>query len=391
MAIRLSDRMTNVSYEIRDIMVRAKKVEASGKKIHYFNIGDPNKFGFAPPQHITDAVKEALSDRKYSAYCPSKGDPELCGAIGKIEGISGDDITIHSGLSEGIEFLIQALVNPGEHVLLPSPSYPLYITKLRILGGGENYYPCDSEFVPDLDAIRNSINEKTRAIVVINPNNPTGASYPRKTLEGIANIAAEFKLPIIADEIYDRLTLDEEHAVNMRDVISSDQLLISGNGISKNFTYPGARVGYLAFHGDGIEVLRDAIVKFCNQRLSVNWEMQRGALAAFTMPESHIADFKVALRLRRDIVHKRLNEITGLSCVRPKAAFYAFPKVESANFKDDREFVYQLLEETGVLVIPGSSFSPLLGEKHFRVVFLASPAELNEAFFKIEHFMKGAH
>ena len=379
--------MANVSYEIRDIMARAKKVEATGRKIHYFNMGDPNKFGFAPPKHVTDAIKEALSDKKYSAYCPSKGDPQLCDAIGKIEGVGGEDVTIHSGLSEGIEFLVSALVNPGEHALLPSPSYPLYITKLRILGGGENYYQCDSEFVPDVEALRDRINEKTRAIVVINPNNPTGASYPRKALKGIADLAAEHKLPVIADEIYDRLTLDEEHAVNMRDVASPDQMVVSGNGISKNFIYPGARVGYLAFHGEGIGVLRDAIVKLCNQRLSINWEMQRGALAAFSMPEHHLEGFRSALRLRRDIVHKRLNEVPGLSCVKPRAAFYAFPKVESAAFKDDRDFAYRLLEETGVLVVPGSSFSPVLHEKYFRLVFLSQPDELNEAFSKLERFM----
>ncbi|MCX6770024.1 MAG: aminotransferase class I/II-fold pyridoxal phosphate-dependent enzyme [Candidatus Micrarchaeota archaeon] len=388
MALQLSDRMASVSYEIRDIIARAKKVEAGGRKIHYFNIGDPNSFGFAPPQHVTDAVMAALSDKKYSAYCPSKGDPQLCDAIGKIEGLGGEDVTIHSGLSEGIEFLMSALVNPGEHVLLPSPSYPLYITKLRILGGGENYYPCDSEFVPDIDAMRARINGKTRAIAVINPNNPTGASYPRKILKGVADLAAEFKLPIIADEIYDRLTLDEGHAVNMRDVASPDQLLVSGNGISKNFIYPGARVGYLAFHGEGIGKLRDAIVKLCNQRLSINWEMQRGALAAFTLPESHLGEFRAALRLRRDIVHKRLNEIPGISCVKPKAAFYSFPKVEAASFKDDREFTYSLLEETGVLVVPGSNFSPILGEKHFRLVFLAQPSELEEAMSKLDGFMR---
>lgn len=387
MAIVLADRMAKVSYEIRDIVARARKVQATGKKIHWFNIGDPNQFGFKPPEWITAAIRAALDDPKYSAYCPSEGDAELRAAVGKIEGVPADYITIHSGLSEGIDFLFQALVNPGENILLPSPSYPLYNTKLRVNGGEDNFYQTDKEFVPIVDDIRKKINSKTKAIVVINPNNPTGAVYPHSILQEIVNIAGEHKLPIIADEIYDKMTIDEDHSVNLRS-LTKELPLISGNGISKNFIYPGARVGYLAFHGEGIEPLRDAIVKLCNARLSVNWEMQRGALAAFTMPMEHLQKTRDELRKRRDLLYKEINEIPGIHLAKPKAAFYSFPKVETSKFATDKEFVYSLLEETGVLVVPGSAFSPVLPGKYFRLVFLAPPEELHEAIGKIASFMK---
>jgi len=387
MAITLSEKMAHVSYEIRDIVVRAKKVQASGKKVHWLNIGDPNQFGFSPPKHVTEGIIAALHDKKYSAYCPSEGDPELREAIGRLEGVPAENVTVHNGLSEGIDFLFQALLNPGENIMMPSPCYPLYITKLKASGGHENYYQCDENFIPQTDEIRRGINSKTQAIVLINPNNPTGATYPRKILEEIVNIAGEHNLPIIADEIYDRMTIDSERSINMRE-LSKDVPLVSGNGISKNFLYPGARVGYLALRGNGIEELRGALVKLCNQRLSVNWEMQRGALAAYTGPMDHIAKTREELRIRRDIVYNGFNSMPGISCVKPSAAFYAFPKVELDSFKTDKEFAYSLLDETGVLVVPGSAFAPSIRGKYFRLVFLAPPDELHEALSKIERFVE---
>ena len=387
MAIVLADRMESISYEIRDIVARARMVQAKGKKIHWFNIGDPNQFGFKPPEWVTSAIIAALHEPKYSAYCPSEGDPDLREAVAKIEGVTSDYVTIHSGLSEGIDFLFQALVNPGENILLPSPSYPLYNTKLRVSGGTDNYYQTDREFIPDTDDMRKKINAKTKAIVVINPNNPTGVVYSRSVLQEIVNIAGEAGVPLIADEIYDKMTIDENHSINLR-TLTKELPLISGNGISKNFIYPGARVGYLALHGEGMDPLRDALVKLCNQRLSVNWEMQRGALAAFTMPMAHLEKARSELRVRRDIIYKELNAINGITCAKPTAAFYSFPKIETSKFKDDRQFVYSLLEETGVLVVPGSAFSPILPGKFFRLVFLAPPEELHEAIGKIEKFVK---
>jgi len=387
MAFFVSSRMSKVSYEIRDIVGRARKVQATGKKIHWFNIGDPNQFGFKPPEWMTDAIRDALSDSKYSGYCPSEGDAELRAAIARIEGVAPDFVTIHSGLSEGIDFLMQALVDPGDNVLLPSPSYSLYNTMLAVCGGTENYYSLDEQFNPDVDDLRRKINSRTKAIVIINPNNPTGAVYPESTLRKIADVASEFGLPIISDEIYSMTALNGDKVVSMAD-ICKDVPLVVGNGVSKNFIYTGARVGYLAFHNNGSELLRDACVKLCNARLSVNWEMQRGALAAFTHPPDHIPTYRAELRKRRDVIFKGLNSIEGISCAKPKAALYSFPKVETSKFKTDKEFVYSLLEETGVLVVPGSGFSPVLKDKHFRLVFLAPPEELEEAVGKIGDFAR---
>ncbi len=374
-------------HEVRDIVARARRVQSTGKKIHWFNIGDPSKFGFRPPPHVTAAVREALNEPKYSGYCPSEGDPQLREAIGKREGVDASNAVITSGLSEGIDFLFQALLDPGDNVLLSSPTYGLYTTKAKILGAQPNFFGCDGDFNPIPEDVRKKINSRTRAMVIINPNNPTGANYPRSVLQELVNIAGEHKLPIIADEIYDMLALDEPPAVNLRS-LTGELPLISGNGISKNFLYPGARVGYLAVHGQGADELSSMLVKFCNQRLSVNWEMQRGALAAFTLPATHIEETVRQLRARRDVIFKGLNSIEGISCVKPRGAFYAFPKVETGKFATDKEFVYALLEETGVLVVPGSAFSPVLGGKHFRLVFLAPPEELQETMGKIGDFMK---
>ncbi len=385
--ITLSQRSSKVKYEIRDIVLRAKKVQATGKKIHWFNIGDPNIFGFKPPAHVTSAIVAALGDSKYTSYCPSQGDPDLISAVAKKEGVGNDSVFVTSGLSEGIDFVFQALLDRGDNVLLPSPSYPLYTTKCEVLEAVPNFYGCDSEWNPIVEDIRKKINSRTKAIVVINPNNPTGANYSKKTLQEIADLASEYKLPIIADEIYDQMTLDSEKAHNMRD-FKPDTVLISGNGISKNYLYPGARVGFLAVHNDAEGILSSALLKFCNARLSVNWEMQRGALAAVTGNHDHIAKTVPELRKRRDVVVKRVGEIKGLSVASPKAAFYSFVKVESEKFATDKEFVYSLLENTGVLVVPGSSFSPVLDGKYFRLVFLASEPELNEAFDKISAYLK---
>jgi len=380
--------MSQVSYEIRDIVVRAKQAEKKGKRMHWMNIGDPNKFDFLPPKHVRDAAAEAARSGKYSSYCPSAGDEELREAVGKIEGVPSEHVFITSGLSEGIDFLFTALFEQGDGVLLPNPTYPLYVSKARVHGTKDAYYPSDENFIPIPEEFRKHVNEKTRAIVVVNPNNPTGATYPRKVLKEIANVAAEFKIPLIADEIYDQLTLDSGHSVNMRDVAGEDVLLITGNGISKNYLYPGARVGYLAIRGPGAEELSGAIQKLCNSRLSVNWEMQRAALAAFTHPNLQLAETKRKLRERRDILMGRFSEMRGVHCAKPTAAFYALPKFEGTKFKNDKEFVYSLIDETGVVFVPGSAFSPHLDGIYARLVFLPQPEELNEALGKLGDFLK---
>ncbi len=381
--IEASKRSELVSYPIRDIVQEAKKLEKQGIQMIWLNIGDPAPFGFRPPQHVLDAAADALK-QNYSGYAPSDGDPELKRTVAEYEKVAPEDVFITAGLSEGIDFLFQALVDPGRNIILPTPTYPLYLTKERISYGTVEFYDCDEHFEPDLDSMRKNITSYTKAILVINPNNPTGAVYSRKTLEGIIDIAGEFKLPIISDDVYDQMVFDGE-MTHMRD-ICKDVPVVCGNSLSKNYIYPGARVGYLAFHGEAWGKMKDAMQRLCNQRLSVNWEMQRAYIAAIKGPHDHIQKFNAELRKRRDVVMRRVNEIEGLSTSSPKGAFYAFINVEGP-WKDDKEFVHGLLRH-GVVTVPGSGFAPKMQGKAFRMVFLPKPEQLDEAFNRIDKFMK---
>ena len=381
--IEPSTRSELVSYPIRDIVQEAKRLEKQGTEMIYLNIGDPAPFGFRPPQHILDAAAEALR-QNYSGYAPSDGDPELKSVVADYEKVAPEDVFITAGLSEGIDFLFQAMVDPGRNIILPVPTYPLYLTKERISYGTVEFYDCDEKFEPDMDSLRKNITRYTRAILVINPNNPTGAVYSRKTLEGIINIAGEHKLPIISDDVYDQMVFDGE-ITHMRE-ICKDVPVVCGNSLSKNYIYPGARVGYLAFHNGGWEKIKDAVQRLCNQRLSVNWEMQRAYIAAIKGPHEHINHFNSELRKRRDILVRRVKEIEGLSVAPPKGAFYSFIKVEGP-WKNDLEFVRGLLKQ-GVVTVPGSGFAPKMPGKYFRLVFLPRPEQLDEAFDRIEKFMR---
>ena len=307
--VRVADRMAHVSYPIRDIVLQARQIEARGQAMHWFNIGDPNRFDFAPPPWVTKAIHTALDNPSFSGYAPSEGDPDLRAALAKSESLPIERIFISSGLSEGLSFILQALMDPGDDVLLPSPNYPLYASLSRVLGGVENLYTCDAHWQPDVEDMRKKITKRTRAIVVINPNNPTGAVYPRKTLKAILDLAGEHHLPVVADEIYDKLVLDPSTSPGPMHLLAPDVPVIRGCGLSKNFFYPGARVGWLALHGPGLEGLSGALTRLCNARLSVNWEMQRGAIAAVQHAPDHLPPALAKLRARRDLISRRLNEI----------------------------------------------------------------------------------
>src|SRR3989338_2492372 len=377
-----------VSYPIRDIVQEAKLLEKQGKNMIYLNIGDPAPYGFRPPKHILDAAREALT-QNYSGYAPSDGDPELKKVVAEYEGVTPEDVFICAGLSEGIDFLFQAMVDPGRNIILPSPTYPLYLTKQRISFGSELFYESDENWEPDVHDLRRKINKYTRAILVISPNNPTGAVYSRKTLKYIVDVAGEHGLPIIADDAYEQLIFEGE-SVNLRE-LCNDVPLVSGNSLSKNYIYPGARVGYLAFHGHNWEKVKDAVQRLCNQRLSVNWEMQRAGIAAINGGNEHVKKFNAELKLRCDLLDKRIKEIDGLKMVKPKGTFYAFIEVEQSamkKWKSDWAFVRALLHE-GVVVVPGTGFtSTLPGRMFFRIVFLPSLEKLGEALDRIEKFMK---
>jgi len=386
--IEASKKSDLVSYPIRDIVQEAKLLEKQGKDMIYLNIGDPGQYGFRPPKHILDAAKEALA-QNYSGYAPSDGDPELKQVVAQYENVQPDDVFICAGLSEGIDFLFQAMVDPGRNIILPSPTYPLYLTKQRISFGSELFYESDENWEPDVHDLRRKINKYTRAILVISPNNPTGAVYSRKTLKEIVDIAGEHGLPIISDDAYEMLVFEGEN-VNLRE-LCKDVPLVSGNSLSKNYIYPGARVGYLAFHGHRWDKVKDAMQRLCNQRLSVNWEMQRAGIAAIKGDKKHVKEFNNELKKRCDLLDKRIKEIDGLKMAKPKGTFYAFVEIENhakKKWKSDWAFVRALLHE-GVVVVPGSGFTSTMPDRmFFRLVFLPDLEKLGESLDRIEAFMK---
>ncbi|MDO8428168.1 MAG: aminotransferase class I/II-fold pyridoxal phosphate-dependent enzyme [Candidatus Diapherotrites archaeon] len=377
-----------ISYPIRDIVQEAKVLQKQGKDMIYLNIGDPGPYGFRPPQHILDAAEKALH-ANYSGYAPSDGDPELKQVIADYEKVQSDDVFVCSGLSEGIDFLFQAMVDPGRNIILPSPTYPLYLTKQRMSFGSEVFYESDENWEPDVEDMRKKINKYTKAILVVSPNNPTGAVYSKKTLQDIVNLAGEFKLPIISDDAYELLVFDGSSS-NLRD-LCKEVPIVNGNSLSKNYIYPGARVGYIAFRGEGWDKIKDAVQRLCNQRLSVNWEMQRAYIAAIQGNTDHVTQFNSELKKRCDVLDQRIKAIPGLKMVKPKGAFYAFVEVEAPfknKWKSDWAFVRALLHE-GVVVVPGTGFTSTLHDRmFFRIVFLPPVEKLNQALDRIENFMK---
>ena len=391
--VRLSEKVGTISYAIRD-MVPLYEAAVRGEKTGYsFNIGDPGLWGFKPLHLITKAEIKAIESEKYTGYAPSTGDPQLREAIASCERLPQERVFVTSGLSEGIMFAVRALLDPGDNFLLPSPGYSLYNSLMRISGCTDNYYCTDKNFQPDIEDMKSKINERTKAIVLINPNNPTGAVYGRKLIEQIVEVAAEARIPIISDEIYSKLVLDGQEFVSVKDV-SGDHPVIVGGGTSKNFMYPGARVGYLALHGKGMEELSDAIFKLCNQRLSVNWIAQRGALAAYTagaeILESFLSPLRKALLERRDAAYEGLSSIPRIRCVKPSAAFYIFPQIDltGSRFKNDKEFALAAVKEEGVFIVYGADFSPILPGDFFRLVFLAPPGYLEAGIGRLRYFVE---
>lgn len=375
-----------VKYAIRDVVLEAKKEEEKGKEVLYLNIGDPAAYDFSPPQCIMDGIKKAL-DGPYKGYSFSLGDPELREEIAKLEGCSPEEVFVTAGLSEGVDFGLRILLDPGDSILLPNPTYPLYPTKVEVFGAKAQFYECDGEWVPDAEDIRRKINEKTKGIVVINPNNPTGAVYPLKVLKEIGDIAAEHDLAVFADEVYDHVIFDEVEMHKLKDIVK-DVPVFSGNSLSKNFLYPGSRVGYVAVHHDAGGAFLDAFTRMCNQRLSVNWEFQRGAIEAYKGGFGFLKPELEKLKKRRDIVCKRIEEIPGLSIHAPQAAMYGFVKVEGYK-GTDWDFVYDLLRSEGVLVVPGSAFyKNHPDELYFRTTLLPDEKTLEAAMGKLEKFMK---
>lgn len=385
-------RVENIRYAIRDVVGLANQVKAGGKEMCFLNIGDPNIFGFQPPRHMLDAVYQAMIDN-HNGYSPSPGIEEAREAIrrqaerSKIRAVR--DILVTQGASEAIELCLTGLLEPGDNVLLPLPGYPLYSSVLAKLSAKVNPYYLNEEDDWNLDIadIESRINEKTRAIVVINPNNPTGAIYPKETLLEIIELARRHNLVLFSDEIYDKLVFDGMEYTSMAS-LCDDVPVVTFNGLSKSYIVPGFRIGWAIISGPE-ELMKDYIEgvnKMVRARLSANHPMQYAIKAALDGPQDHIPAMLNDLKKRRDITVSMLNEMEEFDCKVPKGAFYAFPSLHIPD--EDEDFVKDLIRETGVVTVHGSGFGQKPGSKHLRIVFLPDEKLLERAYGSIRDFVR---
>ena len=389
--MKVSKKVVGVEYAIRDIVLAARKVEQTGMKVDYLNIGDPVQFGFQPPDNVKQALIDSIKNGE-NYYSTSEGLLELREEIAKKENAKGlsitaDDVLITNGVSEGLDMVISSIVEEGDEVLLPGPYYPPYASYVRLHGGVPVEFSVDlNNSTPDIDDIKSKITSKTVAICLISPNNPTGVVFNENALKELVDIANEHNLYIICDEIYDQIIFDDKFVGIGK--VAGDSPVIILNGFSKVHLMSGWRIGYIAFNrSPQLEELREHLPKLARVRIATSLPVQYAALESLRGSQNYISDFVIEMKKHRDLVVKRLNEMPGLSCSNPKGAFYAFPKIEDNKFGNDQEFVTKLLESKGVLTVHGSGFGEQYGSGHFRLVYLPSLEILDSAMNKIEEFV----
>jgi alanine-synthesizing transaminase len=392
-----SRRARGVEYAIRDVMVKADELKRSGKEILYLNIGDPVKYDFDTPAHIKRALQKAVEDGS-NYYAPSQGLRELREAIvekeRRVNGaqLDADNVVVTTGISEAILFLMASVINPGDEVLIPGPCYSPYLAYAKFFEGVPITYRTIEErgWTPDLSDIETKITNRTRLILIINPNNPTGSVYSRDEIRKILQLAAANNIPIAADEIYDRIIYDTEFCSVAS--LAKDVPLIGLNGFSKAYLMTGWRLGYIYLQDpdERLADIWDGIMRLSRVRLSASTPAQVAGVEALQGPQDHVTEMVSRLKKRRDFSLKRLGEIRGLSATKPSGAFYIFPKINQigTTWRSDQEFVSELLNETGVLVVHGSGFDPTYGKDHFRMVFLPEESTLERAFGAIDNFMR---
>ena len=392
-SIPVASRIGGFAYAIRNIVVEARKVEAAGRKVRYLNIGDPIIFGFSTPPHLVEAVDKAIRDG-HNGYAPSVGIAPAREAVAAECGRRGmpldpDRAVITAGTSEGIELALTALAGPGDEVLIPVPTYPLYTAVLAKIGARPVFYDTrpDTGWLPDVQQIRKLIGPATRALVVIDPNNPTGAAYPPEIRRALVGLADEYNIPLLADEVYADLAFDGPVDAIAR--LDPDAPVITFSSLSKAYLAPGWRSGWLAVgRTERLDEVLAAIKKLADGRLCSTAPMEYAIVAALNGDRSHQHAFRDALRERSRVTVERFNAIEGMSVVPPAAAFYAMPKVDLPPGKTDSDYVLALLRATGVLCVYGSGFGTKPEDGFFRVVFLASPAELSEIYGLIAEFTR---
>jgi alanine-synthesizing transaminase len=390
--IRTAKRIADIHYAVRDVVILARQAEAMGKKIIGLNIGDPCQCDFRTPEIVIEAVVKALRDNKTS-YSASEGIPEALAAIRRDaeeqKGIrSVQEIFVGHGASEPIEMVLTSILEAGEAVLLPSPGYPLYSAVLAKIGGRALYYNLDESngWQPDPDHIERLVDAGTRALVLINPNNPTGSVTDRATLEKVLEIAARHQLLVLSDEIYDRMLIDPGTHFVATASLRDDIPMVTFSGLSKVWLAPGLRIGWAILSGprETLAPLADAMGRLVRARVSPSHPAQWAIKPALEGPNTHLAEVSAKLRRRRDLTVRRLNAIPGWSCVPPLGAFYAFPKFELGSLTDV-ELVRDLILQHGVVLVHGSGF----GQddfNHVRIVFLPQEELLEEAYDHIAEY-----
>ena len=394
-----STKLDNVCYDVRGPVVEeADRMIADGVHILKLNIGNPAPFGFtAPEEVIRDMMRnlpetEGYSDSK-GLFPARKAIMQYC-QLKKIPNVEIGDIYTGNGVSELITMSMQGLLNNGDEILMPSPDYPLWTAAANLAGGHPVHYMCDeaANWYPDMDDIRSKIIDRTKGIVIINPNNPTGALYPREVLQEIVDIAREHQLIIFADEIYDRLVMDGEEHISIASMAPA-LFCVTLNGLSKSHRLAGFRVGWMCLSGDKscAKGYIEGLNMLASMRLCSNVPAQSIVQTALGGYQSSDELLLPGGRIyeQREFIYKALNRIPGISAVKPKAAFYIFPKIDTSmyNIHNDEQFVLDFLRQEKVLLVHGGGFN-WPEPDHFRVVYLPRVGELEEAMEKLEHFLK---
>jgi alanine-synthesizing transaminase len=390
-AVPVAGRISGFVYAIRNIVAEAKRVEAAGVRVRYLNIGDPVAFGFQTPPHMLEAVERAIRDG-HNGYVPSVGIQPAREAVAQECSrrgmpLTADRVVLTSGTSEGIELALTALAEQGDEVLVPVPTYPLYTAVLAKIGARPVFYRTDPSrgWLPDLDHVRSLISPATRALVAIDPNNPTGAVYPPEVRRTLVDLAEEHGIPLLADEVYADLAFDGP--VNAFAAHNPDAAVITFSSLSKAYLAPGWRAGWMGVgRTDRLNDVLAAVKKLADGRLCATGPMEYAITAALDGPRTHQDAFRAALRERSELTAARLNAIDGISVVPPAAAFYAMPKVDLPAGVTDEDYVLELLRATGVLCVYGSGFGTAPSDGFFRIVFLADPGELGAIYDDIDAF-----
>jgi alanine-synthesizing transaminase len=388
-----ASRMANVRYAIRDLAVVADEVAREGHKILYLNIGDPCKFDFPTPPHMIEAVHKAMRDG-HNSYGESLGIKPAVDAIRHQAEANGfkdiQSVFVGYGSGEVIDSCLTALLNPGDNVLTPSPEYPLYGAVLAKLDATPNAYDLDESngWEPDLADLERKVNPRTRAILLINPSNPTGAVMSRRTLEKVLELARRRNLLILADEIYDKLIYDPQEKHISIATLAQDVPVITFNGLSKAYLVPGWRIGWAIATGprEALHHYLEAVHRLLRARLSAPHPFQHAIRPALEGPQDHIPAMLEKLQRRARITSDWAKRTPRVSLVAPKGAFYAYPSLDIPE--DDLTFVTDLLKQKHVLVVHGSGFGQKPGTRHMRIVFLPQDEVLIAAYEKISEFMQ---